>query len=61
MRPLRIHFGGERNVKNNEIVKYSSSKQSSRICLEESAEKMEKNVQRVVQEQVRVSRYLVYT
>ena len=33
--------------------------QSSNICLEDPAEKGGKNVQRVVQEQVRVSRYLV--
>ena len=65
MRPLRIHFGGERNVKSNEIVEIqqqhaaaSSSKQSSTICLEEPAEKREKTYS-VVQEQVRVSRHLV--
>ena len=44
MQPLRIHFGGERNVKNNETnctnsAAASSSKQSSSICLEEPAEK----------------------
>ena len=55
MRPRRIHFGGERNVKNNEILRSSkntaaasSSKQSSSsICLEEPAKKRgKKNVQR---------------
>ena len=44
MRSWRIHFGRERNVKNNEIrgskntAAASSSKQSSSICLEEPAE-----------------------
>ena len=53
MRPWRIHFGRETNVKNNKIpgskntAAASSSKHASGICLEEPAEeKGEKNIQR---------------
>ena len=51
MRPWRIHFGGERNVKNNEMVKKQQRQAAANnprvFCLEEPAEKKgERTLQR---------------
>ena len=64
MRPWRvIHFGGERNAKNNEMAKIQQQQGAANnprvFALEEPAGKKNNKTYSVVQEQVRVPRYLV--